>query len=162
MRQKSGPEKQPAEDAIMDILSASHDAYEVGLRPASEGDPVEEGAVRKRERQETQTSRCGHGRDHRLSARVAPSAVDKSAPASAPDEEGTPPMSRRDGGIDVADRLLPPQAAGMSCYSADEEITSICADFLVELRGFKPRCARGCLAAREPEPPAAGPGLPAP
>ena len=67
-------------------------------------------------------------------------------------------MSRRD----VADRLLPPQAAGMSCFSADEEITSICADFLVELRGFKPRCARGCLAAREPEPPAAGRGLPAP
>jgi hypothetical protein len=25
----------------------------------------------------------------------------------------------------------------MSCYSGDEEITSICADFLVELRGFE-------------------------
>jgi hypothetical protein len=32
----------------------------------------------------------------------------------------------------------PPQAAGMSCYSVAEEITSICADFLVELRGFEP------------------------
>ena len=30
-----------------------------------------------------------------------------------------------------------PQAAGMSCYSVAEEITSICADFLVERRGFK-------------------------
>jgi hypothetical protein len=47
-------------------------------------------------------------------------------------------MSRRDRGIDLADRLLRPQAAGMSCYSADLEITSICADFLVELRGFEP------------------------
>jgi hypothetical protein len=46
-------------------------------------------------------------------------------------------MSRRDRGIDVADRLLPPQVAEMSCYSADQEITSICADFLVERRGFK-------------------------
>jgi hypothetical protein len=26
----------------------------------------------------------------------------------------------------------------MSCYSTDQEITSICADFLVELRGFEP------------------------
>jgi hypothetical protein len=26
----------------------------------------------------------------------------------------------------------------MSSYSANQEITSICADFLVELRGFKP------------------------
>jgi len=47
-------------------------------------------------------------------------------------------MSRRDGGMDMADRLLPTQAAEMSCYSADWEITSICADFLVELRGFEP------------------------
>jgi hypothetical protein len=47
-------------------------------------------------------------------------------------------MSRRDRGIDLADQLLRPQAAGMSCYSADLEITSICADFLVELRGFEP------------------------
>jgi hypothetical protein len=30
-----------------------------------------------------------------------------------------PPMSRRDSGIDLADRLLPPQVAGMSRYSAD-------------------------------------------
>jgi hypothetical protein len=37
--------------------------------------------------------------------------------------------------------LLPPQAAGMSCYSVAEEITSVCADFLVELRGFEPRCS---------------------
>jgi hypothetical protein len=29
------------------------------------------------------------------------------------------------------------KAAGMSCYSVAEEITSICADFLVERRGFK-------------------------
>ena len=42
-----------------------------------------------------------------------------------------PPMSRGDGRKDSADRLLPPQAAGMSCYSVAEEITSICADFLV-------------------------------
>jgi hypothetical protein len=34
-----------------------------------------------------------------------------------------------------------PQAAGMSCSSVAEEITSICADFLVELRGFEPRCS---------------------
>ena len=33
---------------------------------------------------------------------------------------------------------MPPQAAGMSCYSVAEEITSICADYLVELRGFEP------------------------
>jgi hypothetical protein len=26
----------------------------------------------------------------------------------------------------------------MSCYSADEEITPICANLLVELRGFEP------------------------
>ena len=30
-----------------------------------------------------------------------------------------PPMRRRDGGIDLADRLLAPQVAGISCYSAD-------------------------------------------
>jgi hypothetical protein len=47
-------------------------------------------------------------------------------------------MSRRDGGIDLSDRLPSPQVAGMSCYSADEEITPICADFLVELRGSGP------------------------
>jgi hypothetical protein len=33
---------------------------------------------------------------------------------------------------------MPPQAAGLSCYSTDEEITSICADFLVGRRGFEP------------------------
>jgi hypothetical protein len=54
-----------------------------------------------------------------------------------------PPMSRRDGGKDLADRRLPPQASEMSCYSADQEITSICADFLVELRGFEPMAIAG-------------------
>ena len=34
-----------------------------------------------------------------------------------------------------------PQAAEMSCYSTDREITSICADYLVELRGIEPRCS---------------------
>jgi hypothetical protein len=47
-------------------------------------------------------------------------------------------MSREDGRNDSADRPMPPQAAGMSCYSVAQEITSICADFLVELRGFEP------------------------
>ena len=36
----------------------------------------------------------------------------------------------------MADRLLPPQVAEMSCYSVAEEITSVCADYLVELRGL--------------------------
>jgi hypothetical protein len=49
-----------------------------------------------------------------------------------------PSTSRGHGGIDLADRPLPPQPAGMSRYSADEEITSICADLLVELRGIEP------------------------
>ncbi len=40
--------------------------------------------------------------------------------------------------IALVDRLQPPQAAEMSCYLADGEITSICADFLVELRGIEP------------------------
>jgi hypothetical protein len=31
----------------------------------------------------------------------------------------------------LADRLMPPQAAEISSYSANQEITSICADFLV-------------------------------
>ena len=39
--------------------------------------------------------------------------------------------------MDLADRLLPPQVAEMSCYSADLEITWVCADYLVELRGFE-------------------------
>jgi hypothetical protein len=38
----------------------------------------------------------------------------------------------------TAKRLMPPQAAGMSCYCVAEEIASICAGFLVELRGFEP------------------------
>jgi hypothetical protein len=40
-------------------------------------------------------------------------------------------MSRGDVRKDSADRLTPSQAAGMSCYSVAEEITPICADFLV-------------------------------
>src|ERR1700683_5031302 len=32
------------------------------------------------------------------------------------------PMSRGDGGTDLADRLPTPQAAEMSCYSTDQEI----------------------------------------
>ena len=38
---------------------------------------------------------------------------------------------------------MPPQAAGMSCYSVAEEITPVRADFLVELRGFKPMVIAG-------------------
>jgi hypothetical protein len=49
-----------------------------------------------------------------------------------------PPVGRGDGGKDSADRLMPPQAAGMSCYSVAEEITPVCADFVVERRGFEP------------------------
>jgi hypothetical protein len=52
-------------------------------------------------------------------------------------------MSRGDGRKDSVDRLPPPQAAGMSCYSVAEEITSICADFVVELRGFEPMAIAG-------------------
>jgi hypothetical protein len=33
--------------------------------------------------------------------------------------------------MDLADRLLAPQVPEMSCYSTDQEITSVCADFLV-------------------------------
>jgi hypothetical protein len=47
-------------------------------------------------------------------------------------------MRRKDGGMDMADRRLPPQALEMSRYSVDQEITSIGADFLVELRGIEP------------------------
>ncbi len=36
-----------------------------------------------------------------------------------------------------ADRLLPPKAAGMSCYSVAEKIVSGRADCMVERRGFK-------------------------
>jgi hypothetical protein len=36
-------------------------------------------------------------------------------------------------------RLLPPQVAEMSCYSADGEITSVCADFLVVQAVFENR-----------------------
>jgi hypothetical protein len=49
-----------------------------------------------------------------------------------------PPMSRGDGRKDSADQLLPPQAAGMSCYSVRRKSRRFCADFLVELRGFEP------------------------
>ena len=58
-----------------------------------------------------------------------------------------PTMSRGDGRNDPADRLPSPQAAGMSCYSVAEEITSICADFLVELRGFEPLISAAQAAA---------------
>jgi hypothetical protein len=40
---------------------------------------------------------------------------------------------------------MPPQAAGMSCYSVAEEITSICADFVVELRGFELMITSRCV-----------------
>jgi hypothetical protein len=43
---------------------------------------------------------------------------------------------------------MPPQAAGMSCYSVAEEITSICADYLVELRGFEPMAIAGAVRSR--------------
>ena len=46
-------------------------SYAGRLWPNSEGDPVEEGAVRKHERQETQTSRCGYGRNYRSAVREA-------------------------------------------------------------------------------------------
>ena len=46
--------------------------------------------------------------------------------------EIAPPMSRRDGRKDFSrPTAATPQAAEMSCYSVAEEITSICADFLV-------------------------------
>jgi hypothetical protein len=47
-------------------------------------------------------------------------------------------MSRRDCRLALADRLLLPQVAGMSCYSVVKEITPVRGDFLVELRGFEP------------------------
>jgi hypothetical protein len=40
--------------------------------------------------------------------------------------------------IGHGDRLPPPEASEMSSYSANQEITLICADFLVERRGFEP------------------------
>jgi hypothetical protein len=40
--------------------------------------------------------------------------------------------------MDLADRPPPPQVAEISSYSANQEITRICADFLVELRGIEP------------------------
>jgi hypothetical protein len=40
--------------------------------------------------------------------------------------------------MDMADPLLASQVAEMSCYSGDKEIASVCADYLVELRGFEP------------------------
>jgi len=59
-----------------------------------------------------------------------------------------PPMGHADGRKDSTDRLMPPQAAGMSCYSVAEEITSICADYLVELRGFEPMANAGTVRSR--------------
>jgi hypothetical protein len=64
-------------------------------------------------------------------------------------------MSRGDGRNDPADGLPPPQAAGMSCYSVAEEITSICADFLVELRGFEPLTSAVLAPTRWTAPPLA-------
>jgi hypothetical protein len=60
-------------------------------------------------------------------------------------------MGRGDGRKDLADRLMPPHSAGMSCYSVAEEITSVRADFLVELRGFEPPTSdlRRCGHARD-------------
>ena len=46
-------------------------------------------------------------------------------------------MSQGDGRKGSADRLMPPQAAEMSRYFWPWEIKSVCADFLVERRGFK-------------------------
>jgi hypothetical protein len=57
-------------------------------------------------------------------------------------------MSRRDGGTGLADRLPTPQAAEISCYSTDREITSICADSLVELRGFEPMAIADAARSR--------------
>ena len=55
-------------------------------------------------------------------------------------------MSRKDGGIDLADRLLPPQVAERPCNSADWETASVCRDCMVELRGFEPMA----IAAQAP------------
>jgi hypothetical protein len=52
-------------------------------------------------------------------------------------------MSRGDGRKDPAHPLLPPQAAGMSCYSVAEEIMPGRADYLVEQRGFEPMAIAG-------------------
>ena len=55
-----------------------------------------------------------------------------------------PPVSREDGRIDSADRLLSPQVE-ISRYSADWEITSIFADFLAERDGFEPEISLAVL-----------------
>ena len=49
---------------------------------------------------------------------------------------------------DSADRLMRPQAAGMWRYFVAEEITPICADFLVERRGFEPMAIAGAGRSR--------------
>jgi hypothetical protein len=54
-------------------------------------------------------------------------------------------MSRGDGRKDPADRLLPPHAAGMSCYSVAEEIMPGRADYLVERDGFEPEISLAVL-----------------
>ena len=41
----------------------------------------------------------------------------------------------------------------MSCYPVAEEITSICADYLVELRGFEPLTSEGARALDREQPP---------
>ena len=43
---------------------------------------------------------------------------------------------------------MPPQAAGMSCYSVAEEIMPGRADFLVELRGFELMAIAGTARSR--------------
>jgi len=53
-------------------------------------------------------------------------------------------MSRGDGRKYSATVCCRPQVAEMSCYSVGWEITLLCADFLVELRGFEPRCSGRC------------------
>src|SRR5208282_4055612 len=64
-----------------------------------------------------------------------------------------PPMSRGDGRKHPADRLLPPQAAGMSCYSVAEEIMPGRADFLVERDGFEPEISLTVLPRTQSETP---------
>jgi hypothetical protein len=54
-------------------------------------------------------------------------------------------MGRGDRRKASADRLTPPQASGMSRYSVGDEITPVCADFLVEQRGFEPMAIAGAL-----------------
>ena len=56
------------------------------------------------------------------------------------------PMSLGDGRTNPTDRLLPPQAAGRSCYSVAEEIMPGHVDYLAERRGFRTTNPVRCLA----------------